>query len=82
MKIIARMHNDFGSKFGIPRQSNVVQELKGRMVPYGKASYFRRKYQSRGICYPLSLSPQRHWSVQCEAGEGRASYPRGTCIAY
>ena len=32
MKIIARIHNDFDSKFGIPRQSNVVQELKGRIV--------------------------------------------------
>lgn len=32
MKIIARMYNDFDSKFGIPRQSNVVQELKGRIV--------------------------------------------------
>lgn len=32
MKIIARMHNDFDSKFGIPRQSNVVQSLKGRIV--------------------------------------------------
>lgn len=32
MKIIARMHNDFDSKFGIPRQSNVVQALKGRIV--------------------------------------------------
>ena len=32
MKIIARIHNDFDSKFGIPRQSNVVQELLGRIV--------------------------------------------------
>lgn len=32
MKIIARIHNDFDSKFGIPRQSNVVQGLKGRIV--------------------------------------------------
>lgn len=32
MKIIARIHNDFDSKFGIPRQSNVVQELSGRIV--------------------------------------------------
>lgn len=32
MKIIARIHNDFDSKFGIPRQSNVVQELPGRIV--------------------------------------------------
>ena len=32
MKIIARIHNDFDSKFGIPRQSNVVQELSGQIV--------------------------------------------------
>ncbi|MGM9541032.1 tRNA (N6-threonylcarbamoyladenosine(37)-N6)-methyltransferase TrmO [Anaerovibrio sp.] len=32
MKIIARIRNDFPSKFGIPRQSGVVRELKGRIV--------------------------------------------------
>lgn len=32
MKIIARIHNDFDSKFGIPRQSNVVKELLGMIV--------------------------------------------------
>lgn len=32
MKIIARIHTDFKSKFGIPRQSGVVQELKGEIV--------------------------------------------------
>ena len=32
MKIIARLHNDFHSKFGIPRQSNVIPELQGRIV--------------------------------------------------
>ena len=32
MKIIARIHNDFDSKFGIPRQSNVVKELAGTIV--------------------------------------------------
>lgn len=32
MKIIARIHNDFDSKFGIPRQSNVVKELVGMIV--------------------------------------------------
>lgn len=32
MKVIARIHNDFPSKFGIPRQSGVVGELKGRIV--------------------------------------------------
>lgn len=32
MKIIARIRNDFPSKFGIPRQSGVVRELQGRIV--------------------------------------------------
>ncbi|MGM9580004.1 MAG: tRNA (N6-threonylcarbamoyladenosine(37)-N6)-methyltransferase TrmO [Anaerovibrio sp.] len=32
MKIIARIRNDFPSKFGIPRQSGVVRELTGRIV--------------------------------------------------
>lgn len=32
MKIIARIHNDFPSKFGIPRQSGLVEALKARVV--------------------------------------------------
>ena len=32
MKIIARIHTDFKSKFGIPRQSRVVEELEGEIV--------------------------------------------------
>ena len=32
MKIIARIHTDFKSKFGIPRQSGVVEELEGEIV--------------------------------------------------
>ncbi len=32
MKIIARLRNDFPSKFGIPRQSNVVSQLQGKIV--------------------------------------------------
>lgn len=31
-KIIGRIHTDFPTKFGIPRQSGVVKELKGRIV--------------------------------------------------
>ena len=29
MKIIARIHTDFSTKFGIPRQSGLVDELEG-----------------------------------------------------
>lgn len=32
MKIIARIHTPFGSKFGVPRQSGVVPELKASIV--------------------------------------------------
>ena len=32
MNIIARIRTDFPTKFGIPRQSGVVKELKGRIV--------------------------------------------------
>ncbi|MDD3114557.1 MAG: tRNA (N6-threonylcarbamoyladenosine(37)-N6)-methyltransferase TrmO [Anaerovibrio sp.] len=32
MKVIARIRNDFSGKFGIPRQSGVVPELKGQIV--------------------------------------------------
>ncbi len=32
MKIIAHIHTDFPSKFGIPRQSGLVKSLQGRIV--------------------------------------------------
>lgn len=32
MKIIARIHTDFASKFGVPRQSGLVEELQATVV--------------------------------------------------
>ena len=32
MEIIARMHSDFATKFGIPRQSGLVEELRSTIV--------------------------------------------------
>ncbi|MBR1390674.1 MAG: tRNA (N6-threonylcarbamoyladenosine(37)-N6)-methyltransferase TrmO [Lachnospiraceae bacterium] len=32
MKIIAYIHTDFPEKFGIPRQSNLIKELRGQVV--------------------------------------------------
>lgn len=32
MEMIARIKTDFGSKFGVPRQSGMVPELRGRVV--------------------------------------------------
>ena len=32
VKVIARMHSDFPAKFGIPRQSGLVNALKSTVV--------------------------------------------------
>ena len=39
MRVIARIHSDFGSKFGVPRQSGLVDALKSTVV-------FERPYRS------------------------------------
>ena len=44
MQIIARIRNDFGSKFGIPRQSGLAEELVSRVVfekEYANPDYVR-----------------------------------------
>ncbi|MBO4590531.1 MAG: tRNA (N6-threonylcarbamoyladenosine(37)-N6)-methyltransferase TrmO [Bacteroidaceae bacterium] len=44
MDIIARIHTDFPTKFGVPRQSGLVPELKARIVfepPYREATALR-----------------------------------------
>lgn len=32
MEIIAHIHNGFATKFGVPRQSGLVQEVESRIV--------------------------------------------------
>ena len=32
LKTVARMHSQFPTKFGIPRQSGLVEQLRGRVV--------------------------------------------------
>ena len=46
IQIIARMHSDFPTKFGIPRQSGLVQELRSTIVFEPE---FRNKDALRGI---------------------------------
>lgn len=46
MKIIARIHNDFKEKFGIPRQSGLSGELTSRIVFEGE---YRNPEALRGI---------------------------------
>jgi tRNA-Thr(GGU) m(6)t(6)A37 methyltransferase TsaA len=68
MKIIAYIHTDFPEKFGIPRQSGMVEELKGKIV-------FEPEYRSadavkglEGFNYIWLLwkfegVERRHWSA-------------------
>ena len=32
MRVIARVHSDFSSKFGVPRQSGLVEDLESTLV--------------------------------------------------
>lgn len=42
LQVIARIHTDFPSKFGIPRQSGLVEELEGTIV-------FEREFRNRDM---------------------------------
>mgnify|MGYP000810161617 FL=1 len=45
---IARIHSDFPGKFGIPRQSGLVPELRSRII-------FEPEYRNRDAIRGLSL---------------------------
>lgn len=68
MKIIAHVHTDFPSKFGIPRQSGLVEALKGRIVFQPE---FRNPEALRGleefshiwILWKFSESRKENWSA-------------------
>ena len=67
MKIIAKIHNDFKEKFGIPRQSGLCAEVKSRIV---FESEYRNPHALRGIegyshlwlLWQFSQSVRRDWS--------------------
>ena len=68
LKIIAHIHTDFPEKFGIPRQSGLIEELSGRIV-------FEPEYRSedalRGIegydylwlLWAFEGTERGHWSA-------------------
>ena len=49
LHIIARIHSDFPTKFGIPRQSGLVEELKATIV-------FEPEYRNPDALRGLGLS--------------------------
>ena len=67
MKIIARIHNDFKEKFGIPRQSGLTGELKSRIVfepEYRNPDALRgiEGYSHLWLIWQFSQSVREDWS--------------------
>ncbi|MBQ8413959.1 MAG: tRNA (N6-threonylcarbamoyladenosine(37)-N6)-methyltransferase TrmO [Clostridia bacterium] len=67
MKIIARIHNDFKEKFGIPRQSGLTGELKSRIVfepEYRNPDALRgiEGYSHLWLIWQFSESVREDWS--------------------
>ncbi|MDO4541397.1 MAG: tRNA (N6-threonylcarbamoyladenosine(37)-N6)-methyltransferase TrmO [Bacillota bacterium] len=67
MKIIARIHSDFTDKFGIPRQSGLVEELEAAIVfepEYRDPSALRglEGYSHLWLLWQFSENVERDWS--------------------
>ena len=67
MKPIARIYTDFPDKFGIPRQSGIVKELKGRVVfepPYRDYRAVKElcEYSHIWLVWLFSRSEREDWS--------------------
>ncbi len=67
LEVIARIHTDFPEKFGIPRQSGLIDELKGIVVfepKYRDASALRglEGYSHLWLIWQFSESVMAEWS--------------------
>lgn len=67
MKVIARIHNDFSTKFGIPHQSNRLSALKATIVfepEYRVAEAFRglEDYSYIWLIWQFSEAVRENWS--------------------
>ena len=68
MKIIGHIHTDFSSKFGIPRQSGLVPELKGVIIfepEFRNPQAFRglEEFSHIWLLWKFSKSEKEHWSA-------------------
>lgn len=68
MKIIGWIRTDFPTKFGIPRQSGLVPELKGRITfapEYRNPEAFRglEEFSHIWLLWKFSESEKEHWSA-------------------
>ena len=67
MKIIAHIKTDFPTKFGLPRQSGLVDSIKGKIVfenPYRDVAAFRglEKFSHVWILWKFSEAERDDWS--------------------
>lgn len=67
LKTIAHIHTDFPSKFGIPRQSGLVQELKGKVIfeaEYRNPDALRglEEFSHLWLLWEFSETPRGQWS--------------------
>ncbi len=67
MKVIARIHTDFASKFGVPRQSGLIDALEAVIVfepPYRVAEAFRglEDFSHIWLLWQFSEAVREDWS--------------------
>ena len=67
MKVIAKIHSDFTAKFGIPRQSGLVQELSAQIIfepEYRNPDALRglEAYSHIWLLWEFSESIRKEWS--------------------
>ena len=67
MKVIARIHTDFPTKFGIPRQSGIIASLQGRIVfepEYRNAEAVRglEEFSHIWLIWEFSEAVREDWS--------------------
>lgn len=67
MKVIAHIYTDFKTKFGLPRQSGLVDEIEGRIVfekDYRNADAFRglEEFSHIWLLWEFSQSKRESWS--------------------
>ena len=67
LKVIAHIHTDFPTKFGIPRQSGLVPSLKSTLVftpPYRNPDALRglEGFSHLWLIWEFSQAVREHWS--------------------
>lgn len=68
MKQIATVYTDFPTKFGVPRQSGLIEELKGKIIfepKYRQPEAFKglEEYSHIWVLWEFSLAERADWSA-------------------